>query len=130
MADGPLAPTTPASAKSAEGPSLRYWGVLVFVMFLLTSAVGGSLALESSYLPISLASHIGLALVTLGVAGYTASFVGRTYRPLPRASAGYRCPYGPRCYDRRHGLSSERAEQRRPVRHGGFRAGRDPEPGS
>jgi hypothetical protein len=60
----------------------------VFVMFLLTSAVGGSLALESSYLLVTLASHIGLAVVTLGVAGYATSFVGRNYRALPRATAG------------------------------------------
>jgi hypothetical protein len=57
-------------------------------MFLLTSAVGGSLASESSYLAVTLASHIGLALVTLGIAGYATSFVGRSYRALPRASAG------------------------------------------
>jgi uncharacterized membrane protein len=56
-------------------------------MFLLTSAVGGSLALESTYLPITLASHIGLALVTLAVAGYATSFVGRKYRAVPRALA-------------------------------------------
>ena len=57
-------------------------------MFLLTSAVGSSLALESSYLPVTLASHIGLALVTLGIAGFSTSFVGRHYRPRPRAAAG------------------------------------------
>jgi hypothetical protein len=61
--------------------------VLVFVMFVLTSAIGGSLALESSYLAVTLASHIGLALVTLGIAGYTTSFVGRSYRGTPRAAA-------------------------------------------
>ncbi len=44
--------------------------------------------MESSYLPLTLASHIGLALVTLGIAGYSTSFVGRHYRPGPRASAG------------------------------------------
>jgi hypothetical protein len=69
-------------------PSLRYWGVLVLVFFLLTSAVGGSLALESSYLLVTIASHIGLALVTLGLAGYATSFVGRSYRAMPRAFAG------------------------------------------
>lgn len=54
------------------------------VFFLLASAVGGSLALESSYLLVTLASHIGLALVTLGLAGYAASVVGRSYKVLPR----------------------------------------------
>jgi hypothetical protein len=67
---------------------MRSWGVLVLVMFVLTSAVGGSLASESSYLAVTLASHIGLALVTLGIAGYATSFVGRRYRAAPRASAG------------------------------------------
>ena len=57
-------------------------------MFLLTSAVGGSLGLESSYLPVTLASHIGLALVTLGVTGYAASAVGRRYRGPARTSSG------------------------------------------
>jgi hypothetical protein len=56
--------------------------------FLLTSAVGGSLASESSYLLVTLASHIGLALVTLGLAGYATSFVGRSYKAGPRGSAG------------------------------------------
>jgi len=68
--------------------SLRFWGVLLLVMFFLTSAVGGSLALESSYLPVTLASHIGLALVTLAIGGYAASTVSRAYKPLPRASCG------------------------------------------
>jgi hypothetical protein len=71
-----------------SGPSLRAWGVLVLVFFLLTSAVGGSLGLESSYLVVTLASHIGLAAVTLGLAGYATSFVGRSYKALPRGSAG------------------------------------------
>jgi hypothetical protein len=88
MATEPSAPKPPQDTVATEGPSLRVWGVLVVVMFLLTSAVGGSLALESSYLPVTLASHIGLALVTLGIAGYATSFVGRYYRALPRASAG------------------------------------------
>lgn len=88
MADLPSAPTSPRSAGATAGPSLRFWGVLTLVMFLLSSAVGGSLALESSYLSVTLASHIGLALVTLGIAGYAASFVGRYYRPPARASAG------------------------------------------
>jgi hypothetical protein len=70
------------------GSSLRVWGVLVLVFFLLTSAVGGSLALESTYLAITLASHIGLALVTLGIAGYATSFVGRSYKAMPRGFAG------------------------------------------
>lgn len=78
----PLAPPPSASR------SLRYWGVLVFVLFLLTSAVGGSLALESSYLAVTLASHIGLALVTLAVAGYSTRVIGRVYGVVPRASAG------------------------------------------
>ena len=68
-------------------PALRLWGIAVIVMFLLTSVLGGSLASESSYLPLTLSSHIGLALVTLGIAGYATSFVGRNYRPVPRASA-------------------------------------------
>jgi len=74
--------------RAPKGRSLRSWGVLALVMFLLTSAVGGSLALESSYLWLTLLSHIGLALVTLGVTGYTASTIGRHYHGLPRASAG------------------------------------------
>jgi len=78
----------PRGNVAAAGRSLRALGVLVFVLFLLTSAVGGSLALESSYLPITLASHIGLALVTLGIAGYATSSVGRSYKALPRGSAG------------------------------------------
>ena len=84
----PPTPADPHSRVATPGRSLRSWGVLVFVMFVLTSAVGGSLALESSYLPITLASHIGLALVSLGIAGYATSSVGRSYRALPRASAG------------------------------------------
>jgi hypothetical protein len=79
---------TSSSTAAADGRSLRVWGVVVLVLFLLTSAVGGSLALESSYLPATLASHIGLALITLGIAGYATSFVGRAYRAVPRASAG------------------------------------------
>jgi hypothetical protein len=79
--------TSPSSGATFAG-SLRAWGVLEFVMFILTSAVGGSLALESSYLPVTLASHIGLALVTLGIAAYATSYVGRSYRALPRAFAG------------------------------------------
>jgi hypothetical protein len=88
MATGPSAPSAPKSTDAAARPSLRYLGVLVLVMFLLTSAVGGSLGLEGSYLLVTLASHIGLALVTLGIAAYATSFVGRYYRTLPRASAG------------------------------------------
>ncbi len=80
-------PLTPQRTQATTVHSLRWWGVLIFVMFLLTSAVGGSLALESTYLPITLASHIGLALVTLAVAGYATSFVGRKYRAVPRALA-------------------------------------------
>jgi hypothetical protein len=57
-------------------------------MFLLTSAVGGSLALESSYLLVTLASHIGLAVVTLGMAGYAASIGRRYYGPRARVSSG------------------------------------------
>jgi hypothetical protein len=86
------APVSMTAAKTTPvrtvGTSLRWWGVLAFVMFILTSTVGGSLALESSYLPVTLASHIGLALVTVAIAGYATSFVGRSYRPLPRAAAG------------------------------------------
>ena len=72
----------------ARGPSLRVWGLLVLVFFVLTSAVGGSLALESSYLVVTLTSHIGLALVTLGLAGYGAAFISRFYKAAPRAGAG------------------------------------------
>lgn len=86
-----VTPTSPASADPQKAvisaPSLRILGLLVLVMFLITSTVGGSLALESSYLPLALAGHIGLALVTLGLAGYAASYVGRFYRTLPRAFA-------------------------------------------
>lgn len=57
-------------------------------MFVLTSAVGGSLALESSYLAITLASHIGLALVTFGLSTYGAAFVARPYGASCKASAG------------------------------------------
>ncbi|MCI4372605.1 MAG: hypothetical protein L3K02_03045 [Thermoplasmata archaeon] len=88
MTTAPSERTTPQRTEATTGRSLRYWGVLVLVMFLLTSAIGGSLALESSYLPVTLASHIGLALVTLGFAGYATSSVGRSYRAVPRASAG------------------------------------------
>lgn len=88
MATEPSVPITTAPMVGTTGRSLRFWGVLVLVMFLLTSAVGGSLALESSFLPVTLASHIGLALITLGVASYATSFVGRSYRALPRAFAG------------------------------------------
>ncbi len=82
--------TEPPAFKSTErsasrtGPPLRYLGVLLLVMFVLTSAVGSSLAMENSYLVVTLASHIGLALVTLAIGGYTASVVGPAYRPLPR----------------------------------------------
>jgi hypothetical protein len=81
-------PTEPQSAGGPAARSLRLFGVVVFVMFLLTSAIGGSLALESSYLAVTLASHIGLALITLGIAGYATSVVGRSYRAPARASAG------------------------------------------
>lgn len=56
-------------------------------MFILTSAVGGSLALESSYLVVTLASHIGLALLTVGLAGYVSGVVSRPYKSRARASA-------------------------------------------
>ncbi len=83
---------TPSSASPTSSPAvratLRFWGVLVLVFFVLTSAIGGSLAMESSYLIVTLASHIGLALVTLGLAAYATSFVGRTYQTLPRAASG------------------------------------------
>jgi len=88
MAANPADATSSQTTGANAGRSLRVFGVLVLVMFLLTSAVGGSLALESSYLAVTLASHIGLALVTLGVAGYATSSVGRSYRAFPRASAG------------------------------------------
>ncbi len=68
--------------------TLRRWGVLVIVMFVLTSVVGGSLAAESSYLLITLASHIGLALVTLGVSAFGAAFVARPYSSSSKAGAG------------------------------------------
>jgi hypothetical protein len=76
------------SKPTTAGSGLRRWGILLLVLFFLTSAVGGSLALESSYLLITLASHIGLALVTLAVAAYATSTASREYRTLPRASAG------------------------------------------
>ena len=79
------APTPP---RLSSRTSLRVWGVLLLVMFLLTSAVGGSLALESSYVLATLASHIGLALVTLGLAGYGAAVLGRPYKPLAKAFVG------------------------------------------
>jgi len=81
----------PASSSSDTGRaanSLRLWGVVLLVLFLLTSTVGGSLSLESSYLAVTLASHIGLALVTVGASGYATSFVGRKYRAVPRSFAG------------------------------------------
>ena len=87
MAAPTSSPLTEQKTVATSGPSLRFLGILVLVMFLLTSAVGGSLGLESSYLPITLASHIGLALVTLAIAGYATSFVGRYYRALPRVFA-------------------------------------------
>lgn len=84
----PPSPSAPAPKVSEQrGTPLRYWGLLIFVFFLLTSAVGGSLALESSYLVVTLASHIGLALATLALAGFAASTLGRSYRTVPRASA-------------------------------------------
>ena len=73
---------------SSSRVSLRLLGILLLVMFLVTSVVGGSLALESSYVLVTLASHIGLALVTLGLAGYATSFVGRSYKAMPRGFAG------------------------------------------
>jgi hypothetical protein len=76
-------PTRPPS----PGISLRIWGIILLVLFLVTSTVGGSLALESSYLLTTLLSHIGLALVTLGVAGYAAAIASRPYKPVPRAFA-------------------------------------------
>lgn len=88
MAKSPSAEAASPPATAVPGPSLRAWGALVLVFFVLTSVVGGSLALESSYLAVTLASHIGLALVTLGLAGYATSFAGRSYRSGPRASAG------------------------------------------
>jgi len=44
-------------------------GIVVLVAFLVTSAVGGPLTFESSYLPPALASHICLAIVPVGIAG-------------------------------------------------------------
>jgi hypothetical protein len=85
----PTSSTMSSPATTApSGPSLRVWGIVVLVFFLLTSVVGTSLALESSYLAVTLASHIGLALVTLGLAAFGAAFIGRSYRPLPRGCAG------------------------------------------
>ncbi len=85
-------PASPAPAPSAnlpsDGLSLRVWGVVLLVMFLLTSTVGGSLASESRYVAATLASHIGLALVTVGIGGYATSVVGRRYRVLPRVLTG------------------------------------------
>ena len=85
----PPTPSPPAPATTAASwASLRFWGILLLVFFVLTSTVGGSLALESSYLAVTLASHIGLALVTLGLGGYATSFVGRSYKAMPRGFAG------------------------------------------
>ncbi len=80
------APPSPTTG-TESGRSLRFWGCLVLLFFLLTSAVGGSLSLESHYLIVTLASHIGLAVVTLVLAGYATSFVGRSYTAVPRAGA-------------------------------------------
>lgn len=68
--------------------TLRAWGVLLLVMFLLTIAVGGSLAAESSYLPITLASHIGLAIATLGLAVFGSAVIAPSYSPRARAAVG------------------------------------------
>ncbi len=80
----------PRSTSGATGPpggalSLRALGVLILVMFALTSAVGGSLAAESSYLAVTLASHIGLALGTVGVCLYASAVASRPYRVRTRA---------------------------------------------
>jgi hypothetical protein len=88
MTTPPSSPTSTSAPTAVTATSLRVWGILVLVFFLLTSAVGGSLALESSYLAVTLASHIGLALVTLGLAGYATSFIGRSYKAIPRGFAG------------------------------------------
>ncbi len=84
--------TTAAAPLKSSSPAprirLRPWGALVLVMFLLTVAVGGSLAAESSYLAITLASHIGLALVTLALGVFGAAVVARPYKPVAKASAG------------------------------------------
>ena len=80
-------PATRSAAMPTPGLSLRYWGVLVLVFFVLTSLVGGSLALESSYLALTLASHIGLGIVTLALAGYATSVAGRYSRSAPRMGA-------------------------------------------
>jgi hypothetical protein len=88
MSAAPNTTVTPIAPKSAKGISLRGWGVILLVMFLLTSAVGGSLALESSYVLATLVSHIGLALITLGLSGYGAAVLGRKYKALPQAFAG------------------------------------------
>ncbi len=83
---------SPSNAPPAGPPvgkiSLRIWGILLLVMFLLTSAVGGSLALESSYLVVTLASHIGLALTTLALGAYGAAVLARPYGPRPKAFVG------------------------------------------
>lgn len=88
MAAEHTSPEPPQRTGTTAVPSLRLWGLLVLILFLVTSVVGGSLASESSYLPVTLGGHIGLAVVTLLAAGYATSFAGRRYRGLPRASAG------------------------------------------
>jgi hypothetical protein len=88
MSAGSSTSASSTSPKSTKGFSLRAWGVLLLVMFLLTSAVGGSLALESSYVLATLVSHIGLALITLVLAGYGGAILGRPYKPVPRAFVG------------------------------------------
>jgi hypothetical protein len=57
------------------------------VFFLLTSAVGASLASEGTQLAVTLASHIGLALVTLVLAGYGAGMLSSAYRTVPQVAA-------------------------------------------
>jgi hypothetical protein len=46
------------------------------------------LTLENSYLPLTLASHLGLALVTLGIAGYATVITGRRHQTFSKAAAG------------------------------------------
>lgn len=70
-----------------EAGSLRLWGILILVSFVVTSVVGGSLTSESSYLPLMLGAHIGLALLTLGLSSYATSIIGRRYKSLPRVGA-------------------------------------------
>lgn len=78
-------PSTPHAAGGPErGLSLRVLGVLILVMFVLTSVIGGALAGGSSYSTLDLGSHIVLALVTISLCSYGSAVVSRAYGTYPR----------------------------------------------